>query len=210
MKSRKRWDGNIRGLGTHRASYRRWPKPRASCTDGSSLAKKGARAVCGEARLALSGQKPRASCAVGSQSRDRRHPRAEFPQFRMPLQRGVRARDSGPRGESLENSSPRAIFGQLVRATRGVHERRLNFGTRAEFSGMQRRRRRGRARVGGPIARGEGRSGSPPGPLGGPIVLRGLDEQRNDKGRDGHGEEDPEGAEVAARSHLREGENLRT
>lgn len=31
---------NIRGLGTHRASYRRWPKPRASCTDGSSLAKK--------------------------------------------------------------------------------------------------------------------------------------------------------------------------
>ena len=117
---------NIRGLGTHRASYRRWPKPRASCTDGSSLAKKGARVVCGEARLALSGQKPRASCAVGSQSRDRRHPRAEFPQFRMPLQRGVRARDSGPRGESLENSSPRAIFGQLARATRGVHERRLN------------------------------------------------------------------------------------
>lgn len=127
MKSRKRWDGNIRGLGTHRASYRRWPKPRASCTDGSSLAKKGARAVCGEARLALSGQKPRASCAVGSQSRDRRHPRAEFPQFRMPLQRGVRARDSGPRGESLENSSPRAILANLARATRGVHEPATQF-----------------------------------------------------------------------------------
>lgn len=127
----------------------------------------------------------------GRNPRDRRHPRAEFPQFRMPLQRGVRARDSGPRGESLENSSPRAIFGQLARATRGVHERRLNFGSRAEFSGMQRRKRRGRARVGGPIARGEGRPGSPSGPLGGPIVLRRLDEQRNDKGRNGHGEEEP-------------------
>ena len=176
---------------------------------GRVIAGQARRASCmrGGTFVRFSGQKPRASCAVGSQSRDRRHPRAEFPQFRMPLQRGVRARGSGPEENPLENSSPRAIFGQLVRATRGVHERRLNFGTRAEFSGMQRRRRRGRARVGGPIARGEGRSGSPPGPLGGPIVLRGLDEQRNDKGRDGHGEEDPEGAEVAARSHLREGEN---
>lgn len=118
MKSRKRWDGSIRGLGTHRASYRRWPKPRASCTDGSSLAKKGARAVCGEARLALSGQKPRASCAVGSQSRDRRHPRAEFPQFRMPLQRGVRARDSGPE----ENPSKIAVRARFLANWRGRRE----------------------------------------------------------------------------------------
>lgn len=79
-------------------------KRRASCMRGGTFA--------------LSGQKPRASCAVGSQSRDRRHPRAEFPQFRMPLQRGVRARDSGPE----ENPSKIAVRARFLANWRGRRE----------------------------------------------------------------------------------------